>query len=96
MPYKDPLQRKEYQRKWCAARRAAYIAGKVCAMCGGDRSLEFHHRNPDEKISHRIWSWSTVRLEAELAKCDVLCRSCHFDWHRITGTGSYWAARIAA
>ena len=28
-------------------------------------------------MTHSIWSWSSLRRNAELAKCQVLCRPCH-------------------
>ncbi len=46
-------------------------------------ALQFHHRNPAEK-SFGISSGATKSLEdlsAELAKCDVLCASCHAKLH---------------
>ena len=70
-----------YQRDWMRSRRAAYFAGKHCAICGSDDGLEIHHLNKADKESHKIWSWSDKRREAELAKCIVLCRSCHQELH---------------
>ena len=77
MPYKDKAKQLEYQRKWMAARRAEYFDGKSCVTCGSTESLELDHIDPATKVSHRIWSWSTERREAELAKCQPLCRDCH-------------------
>lgn len=77
MPYKDPATQREYQRQWMAARRAKWFEGKVCIDCNGTGDLELDHRNPAEKVSHRIWSWTWARIEAEAAKCDVRCRDCH-------------------
>lgn len=83
MPYSDAQRQKEYQRDWVRRRRAECLAGKRCVDCGGDIRLQFHHRDPAQKISHRIYSWSKERLEAELAKCEVLCRKCHDHRHRL-------------
>jgi hypothetical protein len=80
MPYRDQAVQREYQRRWKAQRRASWFAGKVCNHCGTGDSLELHHRN-GEKESHKIWSWSRSRRDAELAKCVVLCRDCHEDEH---------------
>lgn len=77
MPYKDPTRRREYSRQWIADRRASWFAGKICALCGGMQDLELDHTDPTTKVSHRIWSWSEARREAELAKCRVLCKACH-------------------
>jgi 5-methylcytosine-specific restriction endonuclease McrA len=59
----------------------AYKGGK-CIYCGYDKcvsSLDFHHRNPEEKefgINECI-SYSYERLERESDKCDLVCRNCH-------------------
>ncbi len=77
LPYADPAVQREYQRQYLARRRAEYMADKVCVVCGTDEQLEIHHREPSLKVSHRIWSWSRERREAELAKCEVRCMECH-------------------
>ena len=70
-------QHKEYMRVWCAKNRAAYMAGKSCVQCGSTNSLEVDHVDPEQKVTHRIWSWSLQRRLAELAKCQILCTDCH-------------------
>ena len=77
MPYSDREKRRQYAREWLAKRRAAYFADKRCARCGSTENLELDHIDPTGKVSHKIWSWSTERRAAELAKCQVLCRGCH-------------------
>lgn len=81
MPYADPVIRREYHRKRKAARRAAYMAGKVCVLCGSNEILEIDHTNPLTKVhivaSSQMWAWSDRRLEEELKKCRVLCQKCH-------------------
>jgi hypothetical protein len=77
MPYADPTRQAEYQRDWMAKRRAEWFADKVCAGCGSAEELELDHQDPSLKVSHRIWSWSRPRREAELAKCRPLCSPCH-------------------
>jgi len=81
MPIKNRGDRlayqRAYQRAWKAARRAAWLAGKVCAHCGATENLEIDHIDPAAKVSHKIWSWAPERREAELAKCQVLCKRCH-------------------
>ena len=69
----------EYKRKWAAARRAEYMAGKSCVVCGTTESLEVDHIDPAEKVSHRIWTWSRERRDAELAKCQILCTEHHLE-----------------
>lgn len=79
MPYNDAVKQRKYQRKWQRARRkrAIDMLGGVCNRCSYKWKLEFHHRNPEEKEDHRIWSWSWKRILVEIAKCDLLCTKCH-------------------
>lgn len=78
MPYADPAARREYARLWMASRRAEWLAEHgPCGLCGSTDDLEIDHIDPDRKVSHRVWSWSAARREAELSKCQVLCRGCH-------------------
>lgn len=74
-------RRVAYQRRWMAARRAEFFAGKSCEKCGSSDRLELDHLDPGQKEEHRIWSWSDDRRAAELAKCRVLCRDCHVKRH---------------
>ncbi len=54
-----------------------------CAHCGNDdfRTLEFHHKNPDEKDFNlgdaKHHGLSKDRIMREAKKCDVLCANCH-------------------
>ena len=75
--FKDKEKKREYQRLWLAKRRSDYLEDKCCVVCGATKSLEIDHIDPDLKSSHRIWSWSKERREAELAKCQILCYKCH-------------------
>lgn len=77
MPYKDKDLQKKYQREWTSARRAAFFAGRACGKCGSTDRLELDHITRIGKIEHRIWSWSDEKRNAETAKCQVLCYSCH-------------------
>lgn len=88
MPYADKAKQLKYQREWVARRRAKYLDGKACTRCGGLEDLMYHHRDPTVKEDHRIWSWAKVRLEAELKKCIVLCRTCHGFVHRTCQHGT--------
>lgn len=67
----------EYMRKRNARIRAEFFTGKSCVQCGATDSLELDHIDPSQKVGHRIWSWSTERRMAEIAKCQVLCTDCH-------------------
>lgn len=77
MPYSNSDEQREYQRKWMAKRRSDYFKDKACANCKSKDRLELHHINPDLKVSHRIWSWSKDKREAELKKCIIVCNDCH-------------------
>lgn len=81
MPYRNPDIQRAYSRKWIAARRAEYFKDKVCAWCGLSVDLSLHHIDRTSKVSHKIWSWTEDRRLRELAKCVVLCRSCHSKHH---------------
>lgn len=72
------FDRRAYGRRWARARRERWIRENgPCARCGSSERLEVDHIDPATKVSHRVWSWSRKRREAELAKCQVLCHECH-------------------
>jgi len=78
VPYKDPDRQREYMRKWMADRRNAWLAANgPCVDCGTWDELEVDHADAAMKVTHRVWSWSLPRREAELAKCVVRCNPCH-------------------
>jgi len=79
MVWKDKTKKAEYQRERVRSRRLEYATklGGKCAKCGSTNQLEFDHIDPLTKISPKIWSWSIERIEAEILKCQLLCRSCH-------------------
>lgn len=89
MPYKDPDKYREHQRGYQRQRRetqrAAMGRRKVvrgCDECGYDKNpaaLQWHHRDRADKKGQVSWmlSLSKDRLEAEIAKCDLLCANCH-------------------
>ena len=80
MSYKDPEQRREYQRKWIAQRREEWlIANGPCVRCASWENLQIDHKDPKKKVSHKIWSWAKERREKELAKCQALCEKCHLE-----------------
>lgn len=58
-------------------------AGGKCVKCGHDKlcSLDFHHRNPEDK-SFEINAQTCIRfsldnLKKEADKCDLVCANCH-------------------
>ena len=78
MGYKDPDRQREYQRVWIAARRREWLeTNGPCVQCGSEDNLEVDHIDPEYKISHNVWTWAKSRRLEELAKCQVLCESCH-------------------
>lgn len=77
---------KEYQQE--IRKYIEGIRSKGCSRCpeSDPCCIDFHHRDPAEKemsiavIVRRSWSYK--RLDAEIAKCDLLCRNCHAKLHR--------------
>ena len=75
-------KKREYQRRWMATRRQAWIdENGPCVACGSDEDLEVDHVDHRSKrlAPARLWSLALtnpVRIE-ELAKCQVLCKNCH-------------------
>lgn len=85
MPFKDPEAQRAYQREWVAKRRAAYFADKSCVRCGAVDDLQLDHIDPktkDARLKTRhtntIWAWSAANRAIEIAKCQVLCKPCHW------------------
>ena len=78
MPCATKQAQLEYQRKWIAKRRAEWKAAHgPCVECRSWERLEIHHKDPRQKVTHNVWSYRKQRREAELKKCEVLCRDCH-------------------
>jgi len=88
MPYIDPIRQRKYQREWKNRRRREWLHEHgPCHRCSTWKHLEIDHRERDSKITHRLWSWSRVRREQELVKCQVLCHACHRRKHSRDGSG---------
>ncbi len=73
---------REYQRKWIMRRRNEWIKDHgPCAHCGSHKELEVDHRNAATKKLPvtALWSLSpsNPKRVKELAKCWVLCKTCH-------------------
>jgi len=87
------VARQEQNRRAARLRQATFrqkVADikleRGCETCGYSKcaaALDFHHRDKLDKeftISQAIdLSWE--RIEAEIEKCDVLCRNCHAEEH---------------
>lgn len=73
------IKQQAYLRK--RRNEAKVLLGGKCTICGSVEKLEFDHVDPREKcyeISRGIarhTSWEVLLLE--LAKCQLLCKSCH-------------------
>lgn len=66
-----------------------------CVDCGGEFPpivMDLHHRDPSTKVaavSNMVHAAVGVaKLEAEIAKCDVLCSNCHRLRHATLGSES--------
>lgn len=76
-------QRKREIRDWLIN----YKQGLKCSKCDESHpaTLDFHHREPKEKEENITYAvargWSLARIQAEIAKCDVLCSNCHRKHH---------------
>jgi 5-methylcytosine-specific restriction endonuclease McrA len=71
-----------YMAKRYDRRRSEYIVkmGGKCAKCGSTHNLEFDHIDRTQKsfdIGERLAGMAIPKLEAELAKCQLLCQKCH-------------------
>ena len=79
----DNRKRKLESKEWVREYRRAHS----CVVCGEDdeRCLDFHHRNPKEKVleitvaANRGWSVQSLLEEAN--KCDMFCANCHRKFH---------------
>src|SRR6185295_2416093 len=62
-------------------RRAFYTAllGGMCVMCESTKNLQFDHIDPATKSFDigKIMNYKDERILVELAKCQLLCRTCH-------------------
>lgn len=91
--YERNFARKREQKK----KILTYLLNHPCIKCGEKDPvvLDFDHRDRKSKvapISHMIahgYCWETV--EAEVAKCDVLCSKCH---RKKTAAESGWQALV--
>lgn len=78
MPYKDPELQRTYQSAWLRRRRNEWLlANGPCIDCGSWDELEVDHVDAKAKVSHRVWSWTLLKRQAELLKCVVRCATCH-------------------
>jgi len=64
-------------RRWKRVRREALkLANWRCSRCRGVGRLEVHHR-------HKLETDEGWARAFDISNLQVLCRSCHFDEHRV-------------
>jgi hypothetical protein len=87
---RDPAKAKEIARRFRVrlyAEHRRYITelkNNPCMDCGGEFppcAMHFDHRDPSKKKGAVAFMMrntiSRARLEAEVAKCDLVCANCH-------------------
>lgn len=85
-----------YYKEKAASRRKALaqlvkeLKGRPCADCGQSFPpyvMDFDHRGEKECDVSRVvrLGWGLARINAEVAKCDVVCANCHRQrtWERM-------------
>lgn len=83
MPYKDPEIHKQYRLERRMAGRKFlqdYKTSKGCADCGWNKhhaGLEFDHLDGKEYNVGNMASFSMAKILKEIAKCEVVCGTCH-------------------
>lgn len=84
-----PEQRRAYMNRWRAARRVEAIQrlGGGCAICGSTYGLQFDHVDRTTKVATiaKMWTASREKFEAELLKCQLLCKKHHIEKGRAAG-----------
>jgi hypothetical protein len=65
-----------------------YKANQTCQKCGNDKYylLDFHHIDPsikDGDVNTIARTRGKQALQDEIAKCVVLCKNCHSDFHHL-------------
>jgi 5-methylcytosine-specific restriction endonuclease McrA len=70
-------ERSIYRKNLWHYRRNEWFSSRPCVSCGSIENLNLDHIDPSIKESHNIWLWSDSRRQAELAKCQSLCETCH-------------------
>lgn len=95
MPWKNQDARRsyarDYKKKQRLKRRERLDTIKTesgCVSCGifdHPSCLDFHHKNEEDKEStlsgFKMYSLTEKKLQEEIDKCIVLCKSCHHKYH---------------
>lgn len=63
-------------------RRVSELKNQPCLDCGGSfppECMDFDHRPGEVKVSavSALYTCSMSHIEAEIAKCDLVCANCH-------------------
>lgn len=89
----------ELIRTYLSTKNQVYQCIK-CSYTGIFGSLDFHHRNPNQKDFNIGENQSSISLERfmsdivpELDKCDLLCPNCHRQEHLIMGLKGFDRAK---
>ena len=64
----------------------AYKVRRGCSYCGTKKNLTFHHRDPTTRLASIGTLMSAGKSSAvweEIAKCDVMCETCHHKHHKL-------------
>lgn len=76
------------QRKFREKVHSAYRKfkeGMGCTSCGYNKSggsLDFHHiEDKDFRIDARRWWHNSPIVQAEMRRCVLLCKNCHYELH---------------
>lgn len=75
--YMSKYMSERYKRRRAAA--LEQLGGK-CAICGSTDELEIDHKDPKQKsfsIGKALAGGSEQKIQAELAKCQLLCKKHH-------------------
>lgn len=80
--YNDYMR--DYMKTRYETRRSQILEklGGCCVKCGSSENLEIDHVDRNKKkfdIGKAIAGWSWVKLNAELEKCQLLCKKHHQD-----------------
>ena len=90
-PRKEKEYQKAYNREWKKKRKAAgkkhveKIKARGCDECGQrlpPSAMDFHHIDPNTKTNKKIgnaicYDWPIPKIDAEIAKCKLVCANCH-------------------
>lgn len=79
----EDYRRYQRERRRIIRAEAVTTLGGCCKVCGSSILLEFHHRDPGEKFTHRLWALGKERIAKEIAGCVLLCREHHKLLHRL-------------